>query len=120
MPRSFLVQGARQWCLCLADGAALQLKEGVVVMHGKGNHAQEKKWYQEQANTAPDTLNVTIICIVGWFINHETFLRYSFNKVKHNEARVLWMPVALLSRTAAVYYTMVIRRLIMALLMAMP
>jgi hypothetical protein len=30
------------------------------------------------------------------------------------------MPVALLSRTAAVYYTMVIRRLIMALLMAMP
>jgi hypothetical protein len=37
-----LVEGARKRGLSLADGAALELKEGVVVMHGKGDHAQEK------------------------------------------------------------------------------
>jgi len=37
-----LVEGSRKRGLCLADGAALELKEGVVVMHGKGNHTQEK------------------------------------------------------------------------------
>jgi hypothetical protein len=42
MIRCNVVEGARTRGLCLTNGAAFELKEGVMVVHGKSYYAQEE------------------------------------------------------------------------------
>jgi hypothetical protein len=42
MIRCNVVEGARKRGLCLTNGAVFELKEGVMVVHGERNYAQEE------------------------------------------------------------------------------
>jgi hypothetical protein len=87
MIRGDLVESARKRGLCLANCALLELKEGVMMMHGKGDHAQEEARRQEQADASPDTRADVIAGRLGCFHDHAasygiTAIKSSIIKVK--------------------------------------
>jgi hypothetical protein len=65
-----LAEVSRKSGLRFADGAALELKGDVMVVHGEGNHAQEEAGRQEQTDTSPGRPADAIIECLDHFHKH--------------------------------------------------